>query len=55
MIDEETLAADPEIAEHAGLDELIEPLRGRGAGDSAPLDDVADAAVRLLEQHIEQI
>ena len=54
-VDEDPLAAGPDILKHPAGDKSIEPVRGGGSGHTASLDDVRDSAVGLLEKDGKQV
>jgi hypothetical protein len=54
-VDEDPLAAGPDILEHPAGDQGVEPVRGSGSGNPTSLDNIRDPTVRLLEKDSEQV
>lgn len=55
MVDEEEFPADLDVAEETGGDQGMQPCRRGLPRDVTSLYDRADAAIRLLEEHIEEL
>jgi hypothetical protein len=53
-MEEDAVAVDSMLLEHADVDESFEMHRSTLALGDAGIDDVADATIGLAEDHIEQ-